>query len=384
MEISISEIILITITVALVIAVIATVLYIKINQYLDTNVRLAIYGDLPMSIKNNSMFLNFVNIKPDSPFLEVAEDDLKMFAMGTPIDAVFYKSATVPNGLVINYNPMSLSNMQFISMMGAIKYNNFEMSYDRGETRIKVNSVGDKVAKSISNRMKEMRSFDANELRSELVSEINNSGIDRVRTDLSDEKVISHINERNTTGTTMRFQAIIPRNHFIHKMGFDPTDPTKSKFYYVYEGKLYNIQSRFVESVENFYEWDLFGLEPGKIYVGLSFSVDGGKNILPSEAMYGLTKNKNGSLPTIDESELGKPTGGEEAEDMWTEEAAVKYLGEKKANKNYDVIVKKHYEDDYTEQYLALSSARGFHDEYNWLKTPEQTGETKLEDNKEE
>ncbi len=363
-----TEIILLTICILLVLGIVVGFIYFKVNKYLNINKRMGVYADMPMSIKNNSMYLNFVNIKEDSMFLSASEDDLKMFAMGTPIEAVFYRSKDVPNGLKINVNPPSLSNMQFLSLIGGVKYNAFEMSYDNGETRIKVNSVKDSIAKGITQKMQEMRSYNSDDLRNEIVNEIVKSPEGLKYEELESGRAISHVNERKTTATSMRFQVIIPKNHFIMKNGFEPENPDMSKFFFVYEGHCYEIPSKFVESVENFFEWDLIGLNPGTIYTGLSFSIDGGKTILPSTALYGVTKGNDGQLPTIDETELGKPNESNKQYPMWTEEQAIGYLGAKQAQKNYDVIVKKHYEDDYTEQYLALSNASTFHDEYDWLK----------------
>ncbi len=341
-------------------------MYVFIREFIHIHFQMAVFADIPMSIHNNNVYLNIVNVKRYNELWNAHEDELEFYAFGTQIKGTFFKSKDIPNGYKLACLTHDLTAIEILSLKEGGKYNAFEISIKGLETRWKVNSVKERLTMKIKKQLENVDAYSADSLSNVVVENIKASGKKEYWDDIHGSHAISHVNEGKTTGTTMRFQTILPSDHVLFTMGFEPE---KADFFYVYEGHCYEIESKFVENVEHLYEWDLINLKPGTIYTGLSFSIDGGKTTSPSVAMYGVTKNKHGELPTIDDAKLAKPDNPDVGQfPMWNEESAVNYLGESLAAKNYDIIVKKHYEDEYTEEYLGLSRASEFHQEYDWLK----------------
>ncbi len=361
-----SQIVLIVALASALITAITIGLYIFVREFIHVHFQMAVFADIPMSIHNNNVYLNIVNVKRYNELWEAHEDELQFFAFGTQIRGTFFKSDDIPNGYKLACLTHDLTAIEILSLKEGGKYNAFEISIKGLDTRWKVNSVKERLTMKIKKQLEAVDSYSSDSLANVVVNNIKASGKKEYWDDIHGQHAISHVNEGKTTGTTMRFQTILPSDHPLHDLGFVPEE---AMFLYVYEGHCYEIKSRFIENIENLYEWDLIDLKPGRIYTGLSFSIDGGKTTSPSVALYGVTKNKQGQLPTIDDAMLAKPDNPENGQfPMWNEEIAINYLGESLAEKNYDIIVKKHYEDEYTEEYLGLSRANEFHGEYDWLK----------------
>ncbi len=355
----------------------------QFQNYLDIHKRMGIFADIPTSLKNQAIYLNFINAKNYPKFWNIHEDHLKLYAMGTEIKAMFYKSSDVPGGYKIAYSSV-LSNVEILSMIESMKYDTLEVSYDDGITKKHIKSLHDKASKKIARKLEETQMIMDVEIREQMFKEIISIGkLERHGAqELNENRIISHINEGRTTGTTMRYQAIIPpHNPMIEEFNFDP-NVDSPYIYHVYEGKCYRLKTHFVGRIENLYEWDIINLEPGTIYAGLTFSFNKGKKILPSFSLYGITKDKHGQLPTIDDAQLAKPYEGQEGIDMWTEDDAIGYMGESLAHKTYAILIKKHYEDEYAEEYLALNRTHEYYDDYDWLKLGQETRELHIERNK--
>ncbi len=369
-------------TMCLLLAGLLVLLRFAVKHYLDLHKRMGIFADIPTSLKNQAIYLNFINAKNYPEFWNVHEDHLKLYAMGSEIKAVFYKSSDVPGGYKIAYSSV-LSNVEILSMIESMKYDTLEISYDDGITRRHINSLHDNASKKIAKKLEEAQMVAGQEHKNEIVKGIISSGKLENRNELTDEnRIISHINEGRTTGTTMRYQAIIPPHHpLIEEQGFQP-DKDLPFLYHVFEGRCYQLKVQYVGRIENLYEWDIVNLEPGTIYAGLSFSFNKGKTVLPSFALYGITKDKHGLLPTIDDAKLAKPYEGQHSEDLWDEKAAVKYMGESLMHKTCAILIKKHYEDEYSEEYLALNRTHEYYDDYDWLKLGEETRELHIKRNK--
>ncbi len=364
------------------IAVIIGFAYHYIDLYFDTHYRMGVYADIPTSLKNQAIYLDFVNVKRYPEFWNVHEDQLELYAMGSKINAVFYKSSDVPNGYKIAYSS-TLSNVEILSMIESMQFSTFEISIDGGLTRTHINSIRNKAVERIAKKMEEEQ-LELNEKnKKEILNKIKQSGkVDTTEEIIDSARVIAHINEGRTTGTTMRYQVIIPPAHDVIENGlFDPENGKDIKMYYVYEGHCYELKTKFIGKIDNLYEWDILELSPGKIYAGLTFSWDGGKTLKPSSALYGITKNKHGELPTIDDSELAKPKAGEKAIEMWDEETSVEHMGHNLTHKTYAILVKKHFEDEYTEEYLALNRTHDYYDDYDWLRLSQETIESHIDTN---
>ncbi len=367
------EIFWIVICVILTLIIIGTILWKVINDYLNVNYRMALYADIPYSMKEGIVHLNFINVKNFPQFWDVHEDNLKLYAMGTEIKNVkFLRTPDVPNGLKIRY-PENFTHMEFLALSGAVKYNRFEISPDGGVTKKQINSVKDNISNKIKMKLTENSGKTMDLIVSELKSDILKS--DKYYYLTHEEHygkedalgVMSHFNEGKTTPTSLRYQLLLPDDHPAHAAGFDPLS-SKTQFFYIYDGYMYELKIKFLEQIENFYEWDFIDLEPGKVYPAVSYTVNG-KHYSPSTALYGITRNADGTLPTIDEAQIAVPPKGAKKYPMWTEETSIKYMGEHLTKINYDVIAKKHYEYDDEIGFVSLQEAHTVYENYPWLKT---------------
>ncbi len=379
---AIALLIILTISIIMNIIVLVWLVYHYINLYLDAHIRMGVYADIPTSLKNQAIYLDFVNVKRYPEFWNVHEDQLELYAMGSKINAVFYKSSDVPFGYKIAYSS-TLSNMEILSMIESMQYSTFEVSVDGGVTRTHVNSIRNKAVEKIARKIEEQQLQLDEKNRKEILGKIIQSGkisdLDEIGESV---RMIAHVNEGRTTGTTMRYQVIIPPSHEIIKNNmFDPETGKELSLYYVYEGHCYKLETKFIGRIDNLYEWDILNLRPGRIYSGLTFSFDGGKTLKPSSALYGITKDKHGELPTIDDSILAKPEDGEEKLKMWDEKTSIDHLGPNLTHKTYAIMVKKHFEDEYTEEYLALNRTHDYYDDYEWLQLSAETIESHIDKN---
>lgn len=331
---------------------------------------LVIYGDIENMLEDEALFYIIDNVKKFPEYWNADLDAIKIYAIGKQIPCVAFKADDVPNGIRVLLSGAMNSTLDVISIIISIKYNLWEISFDNGHSKVKVNRVKDKHQFEIGMMASDI-GVDTFEHHLQVVlDEIHesqkNSGVKLI--DENKSLFVAHINEGKTFDTKMRYQILVPESHSIHE-NIDIDNILNSiKFFHIYEGHAYEIESKFIEKIGSLYEFDLLNLEPGTIYVGLSVSLDGGKTLLPSSALYGITKNIDGVLPTMDESILAKPKPGSEKFEIWNEETAIKYLGEELTYRTYDVIVKKHYEDEYEDEYLALSRTQEFYSDYHWLK----------------
>ncbi len=356
--------------------------YHYINLYLDAHVRMGVYADIPTSLKNQAIYLDFVNVKRYPEFWDVHEDQLELYAMGSKINAVFYKSSDVPMGYKIAYSS-TLSNMEILSMIESMQYSTFEISVDGGITRTHINSIHNKAVEKIARKMEEHQIQLTEKNRKDILDKIVKSGkVSDANELMETARIIAHVNEGRTTGTTMRYQVIIPPTHEVIKTGeFDPENGKDLKLYYVYEGHCYELELKFIGKIDNLYEWDILNLKPGTIYAGLTFSFDNGKTLKPSSALYGITKDKHAELPTIDDSLLAKPEPGATKYEMWNEKIAIDHMGSSLTHKTYAILVKKHFEDEYSEEYLALNRTHDYYDDYDWLQLSKETIESHIDTN---
>ncbi len=349
-------------TICIILVAIEIVTYI-INNYIKTRYSMALFADIQLSMKNDTIYMNLINVNKHLDFWHAHESDLELFAMGMQLPAVFYRTNDVPNGYKVALTT-TLTNSQVLSLNGAIKYNKFELSYDKGTTVKKVNSISDKTAKRIVNNLNKVNSHYDRKLREELIRKIKHeAGFDNDGFKLTQSRVVSHVDEKRSTQDSLRFQAIVPDGHEMFDEGFIPD---KVKFFYTYYGQLYEFNVRYIGKVDSLYEWDLMNLEPGRIYPGLSYSLNG-ETVLPSTSLYGITKNEKGYVPDISDSILGKPAEGHIGHHMWTKEQAFGYMEKTLFKKTCDIIIKKHHEDEYPEEFLALNRVDPFYEKYEWL-----------------
>ncbi len=342
-----------------------------IRKIILDKTRMTIYGDVILSMKEEAVFYVVDNVSRQKKGQWDAElDNIRLYALGKEISVVAYKAADVPHGIRLLLSGAMNSSIDVTSLVGAVKYKVWEISFDAGATRQKLRQVQNRKQYKFGLLTSHSDAMSYETHLQKVLQEIEGSERASLVNDNSETHgMIAHINEGKTTGTTMRYQILIPQEHPILKIfGAGESYKTMPSFYHLYEGSLYKLESKFVDKVGSLYEYDLIGLEPGKIYVGLSISLDGGIACFPSSSLYGITKDHDGEVPTIDDAILAKPKAGAEQFRMWNEYVATEYLGEELTKRMYDVIVKKHYEDEYKEDYLALSRTQEFYADYNWLK----------------
>ncbi len=355
----------------IIIAIVAVIVWYYVDMYLSTHKTISTYADIPLSMKNNAIYINCVNLDKYPELWEAHESDLSIYAMGMKIPSIFFKSPDVPSGYKIAYSS-TLTNQQILSLMAAVKYSKFEISSDDGHTRFPIKPISDKAAKKVAARLHDAHANLSEKQKEEVLQKIKESaGVANLNA-LKGDRILSHVNEGKTTSTTMRYQAIIPDNHPIHENGFTPES---MRYYYSYFGKLYQFDMTFVSRVENLYEWELRNLQPNSIYVGFSHSIDGGKTLFPSTSMYGITKNEDGSSSDISNANLGVPPEGATEYPMWTFDAATSYMDIALIKKTCDVIVKKHHEHEFEDDYVAMTRVDEFYSRYEWVPQIKQFDE---------
>lgn len=358
------EVALIVLSLALVFLIVGYFAWIKIDKYIKLNIKLAVYGDMKTSIEKKRIHLNLTNVERYPDLWNAHEHDLTLISMGSTIPAAFVRLSDGTKGYQIIYGE-KLSHLEILSLVGGVKYNKMFISPDGGETLFHANSISDKDAKHIYSKRNKITDH-TKELRMEILNEIKES--DKyfyINHEFKDDEVISHIHEGKSTSHTMRYQAIISDNNPVFEQGFTPET---IKFYHVFDGYCYEMQSEFIGKFDHLYEWDLIDLQEFSAYVGFSFSIDGGKTIMPSTSLYGVTRDEDGILPVVAEANLAKPKPGIKPHKMWTEKDANEYMGKELAEKTYNIIVKKHYEMEHTDVFIPLHTIKQFYQDITWLK----------------
>ncbi len=343
-------------------------LYILVKKIISSK-RLLIYGDAVTSVREQVLFYNIANVRKNKQFWNSDLKKIKIYAMGLEISSVAFKTDDYPNGIKVMFSGMMNSAKEILHLIGSIKYDLWEISFDGGVTRkrlYQIHSIAD--TRHAKHRAHENGWNQGDKQQREFLREFYKSTANSaVKNNISTNGgLLAHINEAKTTTTTMRYQILIPSNVYLSKALTD--EPEQASFYYIYNGDSYRLESKFVDKVGNLFEYDIIGLQPGTIYTGFSSSINDGKMIIPSSSLYGITKNEDGELPTIDEAILGKPIGEQQKFPMPHIEVSTKYLGEDLKNKFYDVIVKKHYEDMYEDEFVSLNRVQEFYQDFDWLE----------------
>lgn len=338
--------------------------------------KMIIYGDAKLSFAEEALFYIVDNVKNYKHNWKADLDNIRIYADGKEISSIAYKSHDLPKGIRLLLSGAMNSTVDVISIIAAVKFDLWEISFDGGVNKQRIHQVLSKQQKQIGIEIMHTENDTFEHHLQEVLEHIEHEEKEKIRAKGNAKHgIIAHINEGKTTGTTMRYQVLVPSSHQLaEKFTVEMADEAMS-FYHIYEGHAYKLDSKFVDKVGNLFEYDIINLQPGTIYVGFSTKMHGIGSIWPSSALYGITKDKHGDLPTIDNAILAKPKEGAEQFEMWNEEIAHEYLGEELTKRTYDVIVKKHYEDDYEDEYLSLSRTQEFYADYNWLKGHPETRE---------
>lgn len=335
--------------------------------------KLTLVLDDVLTIHNERITLNLFNVNKQPEIFECDPKQLSFYISNTKVEVDIHKSSELHNGLRIVAKE-KLTEIEWINWIIAIKDNNFTISHNKGEVGYIVKLLNDKASDSATQaKMKEKVIKQSNRLVDEFWTKIGSSqknsmfNLKNAYEELGG--VISYVDETHSTQTSLRLQLIFPADHPRREM-FKPGEiPTK--FYHHFDGHLYEMNTTFLQGVGDFFEWDITGLTPGRSYVGLSFSTDGGNNILPSTSLFGVTKNENGDILNIDEAPLEKPLleAGYAKHKMWPEELALKFMGKELTKTTYDIMVKKEHEFKNDDIYVPIANIDEYYDDYPWIKT---------------
>lgn len=348
--------------------IIGAIVYYSYNEIKKSKVNkenMLLFADIPLSMKNDALYINLVNVDKYPEVWESHEADLDIFGMGMLLPSTFHRTPDVPNGFKIEH--IKLSNKEILSMMAALKYNKFEVSIDGGSTRYKVISVNDNVAKRLTSKLQEANSkMDSGKRDKEIQKIVNQVKKKSGESSLNSYNFITQIDEENSTKTTMKITAVVPNDSNV----LEGVDYKKDiKFYYTYNGKLYEFETTDMTKHQNVYEWKIINLSPGSIYVGLAYSLDGGNTLLPTTSLYGITRDDDNNVLEVSTASLGKPSEDklDQGKPIFTYEEAIKIISKTLMKKKCDIVVKTHYEDKYPDDFVPLARVDEFYSEFDWV-----------------
>ncbi len=328
--------------------------------------------DSDLSVHNEQIYFNIFNVNKCPEIFEADPKDLIFYAADTKVRARAFKDADVFNGLRV-VAEKDLTNMEWITWFSAVLHNRLHVSPDKGKTAYSIKLNPDEENEASLIKMKQTVNNESHKLTNIFWDKLEGSTKNKLfNLKTSYEElggVIGYVADDLATKNSFRFQLIFPHDH-PRKAAFNPGQ-IATKFYHQYNGHLYELHTKFIGAVGEFYEWDITGLTPGKVYVGLSFSTDGGNNILPSTGLFGTTLNDDGELPLLDEAEMAIPPKefGLKKHKMWSEELAKKFMGEELTKTTYNIIVKKQYEYENEDSYVPVANVKEYYENYPWLKT---------------
>ncbi len=343
-----------------------------VSKFYTKKRKLIIYGDAIMSFNEEAAIYIIDNVKFYEHFWKADLDNVRLYALGKEIEVIPFNSDDIPNGIRLLLSGITNSIIDTISVIGAVKYDEWEISFDAGFTKTKLHQIQSKRQLSAGHEMADVGTDTFEHHMHEFLNQLEAVEKEKYAERGKEAKrngLLAHVNEAKSTATTIRYQILIPHDHPIFKMYNELNIESAFRFYHVYDGKLYGLDSKFLRNIGHLYEFEIFNLKPGSIYTGFTISFEDLEIVLPSSALYGITRFEDGELPTIDSAHLAKPTEGHtHSHEIWTEEIAITYLGEKQAKRMYDIIVKKHYEDSNVDAFIALTATEELYDEYEWLK----------------
>ncbi len=350
----------------IILIIVAIFLGIRFIIWWHKHMSLSLYFDEVRSLEEKELILNLLHVKRYHAFWDAHEEDLILLANGRAVDAVFQKSPNVPGGYRVYITDDTNNKEVMNAIMSATKFDTWHIGVRNHEEEKHAFILSDdkakKIIRMISKSDKKINDETKDQMLEEMVNKISAHNVKR------SHGVISHISDKKSTSTTLRFQVMYPEHHILFD-SFDHDgqvdDPQKKTFYYIYNGKAYEMDYKFVGKYGHLYEYDFINLQPGTIYAGISVSLDGGKTIAPSAAIYGITKDESGIVPTKSHAKIAKPKNKSvKSHELWTEREALEYLGEDLMHRTFDILTKKHYEEENPEFSLSADRASEYYDEY--------------------
>ncbi len=351
---------------------------------------LGMYLNVPKTKESGQMTLTIINVDKQPELWDVNLKELRLILLGRMSEKISFEKNEKIFGSINAVHQPDFITEDVISFVGAIKYQKVFITSDNGKTQFKVRSIKVKSIQSIEDKFKKQTEKKLSKLKEQDSVERLKDRMEKsdaefylgLKDKIDQEKnggVLCHTVESKATKTSIRHQLYIPKGHPF-KEEFDP-EANPVKFYHVYNGYLYDIDTKFVGMNGEVYKWDLINLEPNRIYVGLSYSVDGGKTILPSSAAYGVTKAEEGHLPIIDEAFLASPRVGAIRHRIWSRDTVSAMYGPQFTRVYFSLMAKKHHELDIQDEFISLHDAACETAEetgspnclckkYTWLKRP--------------
>ncbi len=365
-------IILITITSIFALILLAQLVWFSIyiiKKMIKKKNEMIVFADVPNTISEEIPIFIIDNIR-DEEFRNAKTSDILFYGTGKHIQGVAFRSKDLPNGVRVALTGIMDSSITVIHAMGATKNNLWEVSFDGGVTRQPLTQISNTKHTGAALSYAQEQGWEVTSSREKITEDAINrfqkSRIGDISLRDMNHRLLAGFNEKLATDSTLRFQLVVPREEIALTLAGSSEEPNVN-FYYVYRGMMYKFDSKFHSRHGNLYEWEFYNLEPNKSYVGISFELNNNGILIPSSTIYGSTKKANGSIPTFDESELGNPKDNVESKPMWSKNIIDSYLGEKVSKIMYDSIVKKHYEEDQPNEYLAITQASTVYEDYEWL-----------------
>ncbi len=370
---------LIIILLLFIIVVMATIfLVIRWIIWWNKHMRLSLYYDGSASFNQGELIINLLHVNKYPKLWNAHEQDLILIAAGRSLDATFKKDDSLHNGYRIYVTEDTASKRTVLSIMSASKYNQYSIGIKGDHETYHATVLSDQKAKKITRMIAQTDLETYNKTRETILSDIAQK-VDKDYGKNSFEKtsntLVASISDTKTTTTSLRYQVLFPKDSSLlkqYKLDDLNADEARKrlKFYYIYHGELYEFEWNFIGKYGSLYEFDFINLEPSSIYVGITTSLDGGKNMRPSSSLYGVTRETDGTFPSKTDAHLGRPTNPKaNSYPIWTEDDARNNLDEKALSRLYDIVTKKHYEDENIDNFMPLQRAHEYYEDYvvKWL-----------------
>ncbi len=334
---------------------------------------LSIFFEAPVSTERGEFILNLLHVRRNEKLWSAHESDLFLRATDHEIEAEFYKTSSVVNGLRIKVTADTGAKDVALSILTASKYNKYFIGIRGEEEEYHAQVVSDSHGRKIMN----MQALDHDEMYEKAKNSLLEDSKVRAKAkklskredDLEHGEIVSTIHDDKSTQTSLRYQVLLPLDHELNDE-FKEGNYKGIIFYHLFNGKLYKLKHEYAGKFGTLYEYDIVGLEPDHIYVGLSISLDGGKTIFPSSALFGMTKNEDDDFSSKTTTKLGLPKPKTaKAHDLWPMSEVRKHLTLNQIERMFTLITKKHYEYDNPEQFLEKGTVESYYDDYinKWI-----------------
>ncbi len=305
----------------IILIIIIVVLYILYVLW-KRNITIGIYGDI-YSVDLNTPVFNIVNGRKHREFWKTPMDHLRLYVAGNEVQATFIKERDekgketgVIKAALIDVIDNG-KNVFFI--MSGMQHNDFEISWDGGQTAYGINSLHSKKLDKQLAYLKEKK--EAGEMA----------------------KSIFLLEDSKATPTTLRYTIISPRGNKLEQLISQIGD--KLLFYYQVDDKMYPLQTKYIGQSGVSYSWDIIGLKPGTAYVNLNWSLDGEK-LMASSVAFGVTPDESGNKVSLKDAVLAEKPEGVEGKELPSLNVNVAYLGREVILRQNTIAAQKHHQRD--------------------------------------